>query len=84
MSFAEHHHCVSSNIMSNIRYIKNGTFTSFPVKERDIKVIDSLNIVVKGAFPNEYSLKMMTLLSANPTKWLNTLTQFVGNSRRIV
>ena len=29
-------------------------------------------------------LSFITYLSANPTKWLNSLKQFVGNSRRIV
>ena len=67
--FSETRHflCVFQNWNSNLSLLWNSAFHKF---------------LIKIAFPVLF-LRFFNPLRANPTKWSNTLKQFVGNSRQI-
>ena len=48
------------------------------------KQLKSIFYKYKGMFMSEMRWATFNPLSSNPTKWSNTLKQFVGQSRRIV
>ena len=87
-SYADHNtpYVRADNIDGVVKYLEGASEISFKWFNDNLMKVNADKCRLLVSKNNTVKIKMGSSnpLSANPTKWSNTLKQFVGNRRRIV